>query len=357
LNQISNVNVVSQELLPTPEQVKAALAISKPAERTVVSGRETVCRILARRDPRLFLVVGPCSIHDVKAAKEYASRLKALADEVADTLVLIMRVYFEKPRTTVGWKGLINDPFMDDSFHIEKGLYLARELLLYLAEQGLPAATEALDPITPQYLSDLVTWSAIGARTTESQTHREMASGLSMPVGFKNGTDGSLGVAVNALKSVSQPHHFLGINQDGQCAVFRTGGNPHAHIVMRGGGQRPNYDSVSVAMCEQELARNGLKPNIVIDCSHGNSNKDPALQSLVAEDCAHQILEGNRSIVGLMLESHLHWGNQSIPKDLAQLKYGVSVTDGCMDWATTEKLLRSLRMKLKDVLTRRAAAA
>lgn len=355
--QINNVNVTSQELLPTPEQVKLALPLSARAERTVVSGRETVRRILARHDTRLFVVVGPCSIHDVRAAQEYAGRLKALADEVSDTLFLVMRVYFEKPRTTVGWKGLINDPFMDDSFHIEKGLHLARELLLHLAEQGLPAATEALDPITPQYLSDLVTWSAIGARTTESQTHREMASGLSMPVGFKNGTDGSLGVAINALKSVSQPHHFLGINQNGQCAVFRTRGNTDAHIVLRGGGQRPNYDSVSVVMCEQELARNHLPPNVMIDCSHGNSNKDPALQPLVAEDCAHQITEGNRSIVGLMLESHLHGGSQVIPKDLAQLKYGVSVTDACMDWATTEKLIRGLRAKLKDVLRVREGRA
>lgn len=357
MNQVNNVNVASQELLPTPEQVKVALPLSPRAERTVVSGRETVRHILARRDPRLFVVVGPCSIHDVKGAKDYAERLKALADEVSDTLVVIMRVYFEKPRTTVGWKGLINDPFMDDSFHIEKGLYLAREVLLHIAELGLPTATEALDPITPQYLSDLVTWAAIGARTTESQTHREMASGLSMPVGFKNGTDGSLGVAINALKSVSQPHHFLGINQNGQCAVFRTRGNGDAHIVLRGGGQRPNYDSVSVAMCEQELKRNGLVPNIVIDCSHGNSNKDPALQSLVAEDCAHQVLEGNQSIVGLMLESNINWGSQPIPKDLSQLKYGVSVTDACIDWPTTEKLLRSLRHKLKDVLRVREGRA
>jgi len=242
---------------------------------------------------------------------------------------------------------------MDDSFHIEKGLSMARELLLHIAERGLLAATEALDPITPQYLSDLISWAAIGARTTESQTHREMASGLSMPVGFKNGTDGSLGVAMNALKSVSQPHHFLGIDQSGQCAVFHTRGNPDAHVVLRGGGDRPNYDSVCVAMCEQELARNGLPARIVIDCSHGNSNKDPALQPLVAEDCAHQIIEGNRSIVGLMLESNLSGGNQPIPKDLTQLKYGVSVTDACIDWSTTETLIRSLRTKLRDVLPER----
>ncbi|BAU47660.1 phospho-2-dehydro-3-deoxyheptonate aldolase [Sulfurifustis variabilis] len=356
-NGINNVNVVSQELLPTPEQVKAALPLTAAAERTVREGRATLRRILAREDPRLFVVVGPCSIHDAGAAREYATRLRRLADEVAGSLFLIMRVYFEKPRTTVGWKGLINDPFMDDSFHIEKGLYLARELLLYIAELGLPAATEALDPITPQYLNDLVTWTAIGARTTESQTHREMASGLSTPVGFKNGTDGSLGVAINALKSVARPHHFLGINQNGQCAVFRTRGNRDAHVVLRGGGGRPNYDSVSIAMCERELAENGLPANIVVDCSHGNSNKDPALQSLVAENCVNQILEGNRSIVGLMLESNLHWGNQPIPKNLAQLKYGVSVTDACIDWSATETLLKSAAAKMRPLLAARAGAA
>ena len=352
MNQINNINVVSQELLPTPEQVKSALPLSARAEQTVLKGRESVRNILARRDARLFVVIGPCSIHDVRAAEQYAQRLKKLSDEVADTLLLIMRVYFEKPRTTVGWKGLINDPYMDDSFHIEKGLHLARELLLHVAELGLPAATEALDPITPQYLSDLITWTAIGARTTESQTHREMASGLSTPVGFKNGTDGSLGVAINALKSVSQPHHFLGINQNGQCAVFRTSGNADAHIVLRGGAS-PNYDSASIAQCEQELERNKLARDIVVDCSHGNSRKDPALQTLVAEDCAHQIIEGNRSIVGLMLESNLGWGNQAIPKDLAQLKYGVSVTDACIDWSATEKLIRSLHGKLKTALPSR----
>ena len=223
-----------------------------------------------------------------------------------------MRVYFEKPRTTVGWKGLINDPDMDDSFHIEKGIRIARELLLHLAELGVPAATEALDPIMPQYLAELITWTAIGARTTESQTHREMASGLSTPVGFKNGTDGSLTVAINALQSVRHPHHFLGITQQGQSAVFRTRGNTYGHIVLRGGGSRTNYDSVSLALCERELEKAGLPANIVVDCSHGNSNKDPGLQPLVAENLANQILDGNRSLVGFMLESNLHWGNQPL---------------------------------------------
>ena len=355
-NQLNNINVVSQDLLPTPEEVKRALPVTASAAATVLKGRETVRRILDRKDHRRFLIVGPCSIHDIAAAEEYAGRLKALADELSDTLYLIMRVYFEKPRTTVGWKGLINDPYMDDSFHIEKGLHRARELLLHLAESGLPAATEALDPITPQYLSDLVTWTAIGARTAESQTHREMASGLSMPVGFKNGTDGSLDVAVNALHSVSRPHHFLGINQHGQSAVFHTRGNRYGHVVLRGGGGRPNYDSVSIAVCERELEAGGLPRNIVVDCSHGNSNKDPALQPLVMDNCVNQIIEGNTSIIGMMLESNLHAGNQSIPKDLSQLKFGVSVTDACMDWGTTEKALREARLRLKDVLPRRTAA-
>ncbi|MDO8705786.1 MAG: 3-deoxy-7-phosphoheptulonate synthase [Sulfuricaulis sp.] len=353
---VNNLNVLSQDLLPTPQQIKTALPLTEDAQRTVLRGREAVRRILDHQDHRLFVVVGPCSIHDIPAAKEYAARLKRLAEEVGDTLYLIMRVYFEKPRTTVGWKGLINDPFMDDSFHIEKGLYLARELLLHLADMGLPAATEALDPITPQYLSDLITWTAIGARTTESQTHREMASGLSTPLGFKNGTDGGLTAAINALQSAARAHHFLGINQEGQCAVFRTRGNRYGHIVLRGGNGRPNYDSVSIAMAEKELAAAKLPPNIAVDCSHGNSNKDFSLQPLVAENCVNQILEGNRSIVALMLESYLHAGNQPIPADLSQLKYGVSVTDACIDWETTEKLLRGAREKLKDVLPARHAA-
>ena len=351
-NRVYNINVAAQELLPTPEELKNRLPLSAEAEATVLAGRQTLQNILDRKDPRLFVVVGPCSVHDLDAARDYARRLKSLADEVSDTLFLVMRVYFEKPRTTVGWKGMINDPDMDDSFHIEKGLQIARALLLELAEMGLPTGTEALDPIGPQYLSDLISWTAIGARTTESQTHREMASGLSSPVGFKNGTDGGLTVAVNALLSVSSPHSFLGINQNGQCAVIRTRGNGYGHVVLRGGGT-PNYDSVTIALCERELAAKKLPANIVVDCSHANSNKDPALQSLVLNDCVHQILEGNRSIVGMMLESNLGWGNQSIPEDLSQLQYGVSVTDACIDWATTEQVLREAHDKLKGVLGKR----
>jgi 3-deoxy-7-phosphoheptulonate synthase len=298
-------------------------------------------------------VIGPCSIHDLKAAHEYAERLKVLAEQVSDTLFLVMRVYFEKPRTTVGWKGLINDPYLDDSFKIQDGLSIGRQLLLDLADMGLPAATEALDPISPQYLQDLISWAAIGARTTESQTHREMASGLSSSVGFKNGTDGGLAVAINALQSVSRPHRFLGINQQGAVSIVTTKGNTYGHVVLRGGNGKPNYDSVSVAVCEQELAKAGITPNIMVDCSHANSNKDPGLQPLVMDNVANQILEGNTSIIGLMVESHLGWGSQSIPKDLDQLQYGVSITDACIDWQATEKAVLSMHEKLKDILPER----
>jgi 3-deoxy-7-phosphoheptulonate synthase len=350
---IYNVNVAAQDVLLNPDEIKRRVPLTEKAEKTVLQGRHALEGILDRRDHRLMVVVGPCSIHDPQAAIEYARRLKHLSDEVADTLLVVMRVYFEKPRTTTGWKGLINDPHMDDSFDVEEGLQLARKVLLDINELGLPAGTEALDPISPQYLGDLISWSAIGARTTESQTHREMASGLSTPVGFKNGTDGGLQVAVNALLSVSRPHSFLGINQRGQVSVIRTSGNRYGHIVLRGGAKGPNYDSVIMAVVENELGRNKLPTNIVVDCSHANSNKDHNLQPLVMLDCAHQIIEGNQAIVGVMLESNINAGNQSIPPDLKQLKYGVSVTDACIDWATTEKLLRDARTKLRDVLPKR----
>ena len=350
---INDLNVASNETLITPEQIKLEIPLTERAQRTVSAGRQVVRDILDGKDHRLFVVVGPCSIHDIKAAHEYAERLKVLAEEVSDTLYLVMRVYFEKPRTTVGWKGLINDPYLDDSFKIQDGLHIGRKLLLDLAEMGLPTATEALDPISPQYLQDLISWSAIGARTTESQTHREMASGLSSAVGFKNGTDGGLTVAINALQSVSSPHRFLGINQQGGVSIVTTKGNAYGHVVLRGGNGKPNYDSVSVAICEQELKKASIKANIMVDCSHANSNKDPALQPLVMDNVANQILEGNQSIVGLMVESHLGWGSQSIPKDLQQLTYGVSITDACIDWQSTEKTLRGMHAKLKDVLPKR----
>jgi 3-deoxy-7-phosphoheptulonate synthase len=355
MQNLYNVNVAALEVLPTPEEIKQRLPLSEAAADTVFQGRETVQRILDRQDPRLFVVVGPCSIHDVEAARDYARRLKALADEIQDTLFVIMRVYFEKPRTTVGWKGLINDPRMDDTFRIDEGLHVARGLLLELAELGLPAGTEALDPIIPQYISDLIAWTAIGARTTESQTHREIASGLSMPVGFKNGTHGGLEVAINALQSAARPHSFLGINPLGQSAVIRTLGNRYGHVVLRG-GDRPNYDSVSIALCEKALREKKLPVNLVVDCSHANSFKDPAMQPLVMRDCVHQITEGNQSIVGLMIESNIGWGNQSIPADRGQLQYGVSITDACVDWPTTDKMLREAHAKLKGVLPGRLAA-
>jgi 3-deoxy-7-phosphoheptulonate synthase len=336
---LDNVNVASMTEIPSPTEVHARLPVSETAARTVLDGRRAVRDILDRRDPRLFVVVGPCSIHDPAAALDYARRLRALADAVRETMVLVMRVYFEKPRTSVGWKGFINDPRMDDSFRIDEGLVQARALLLELAAMGLPTATEALDPIGPQYLADLISWYAIGARTTESQTHREMASGLSAPVGFKNGTDGGLEVAVNAIRSARAPHGFLGMNAEGRTSVIRSRGNPDGHLVLRGGGGRPNYDTVSVRIAEQALAKAGLAQNIVVDCSHANAMKDHALQPLVFMDCVHQLREGNQSIVGLMLESNIGAGNQSIPADRSQLRYGVSVTDACIDWTSTEELL------------------
>jgi len=352
-NPVENLNVLSQELLLTPEEIRKRLPLTDSARDTVLAGRQAVQNILERKDPRLLIVVGPCSIHDLEAAHDYARRLKQLGDEVSDALFVVMRVYFEKPRTTIGWKGLINDPEMDDSFRIEEGLQKARRLLLDLGEMGLPAGTEALDPIVPQYLSDLITWTAIGARTTESQTHREMASGLSSPVGLKNSTDGSLKVAINALLSVSRPHSFLGIDKSGRCAVIRTRGNRYAHVVLRG-GNTPNYDSQSIRLCERELAANHLPEIIMVDCSHANSNRNYAMQPMVLRDCVQQIISGNQSIIGFMIESNLEAGNQPIPADRAHLKYGISVTDPCIDWPTTEAILREVQGKLRGGRTRTA---
>lgn len=353
--EVHNVNVGSQDVLITPEKLKQALPMSDAVTETVAESRQVIQNILDGKDHRIFVVVGPCSIHDTKAAMEYAERLRELADKVSDTLYIVMRVYFEKPRTTVGWKGLINDPHLDDSFKLEEGLHIGRKLLLDILELGLPTSTEALDPISPQYLQDLISWSAIGARTTESQTHREMASGLSSAVGFKNGTDGGLTVATNALNSVANPHRFLGINRQGQVSVFTTRGNPYGHIVLRGGSSGPNYDSVHIRLCEEALEKADVKKNIMVDCSHANSNKQPELQPLVVDNVASQILEGNKSIIGLMIESNLRGGNQSIPKNLDELEYGVSVTDGCIDWETTENCLLEVREKLRDVLPARLA--
>ncbi len=355
--EVHNVNVDSQSILITPEQLKAALPMSASIHDSLAHSRQVIEDILDRRDHRIFVVVGPCSIHDPIAALDYAQRLKALAAELEDTLYIVMRVYFEKPRTTVGWKGLVNDPFLDDSFKIEQGLHIARKLLMDILDMGLPTSTEALDPISPQYLQDLISWTAIGARTTESQTHREMASGLSSAVGFKNGTDGGLLVATNALNSVAKPHRFLGINSQGQVSVFTTRGNAYGHIVLRGGTAGPNFDSVHIKLCEDALDKAGVARNIMVDCSHANSNKQPELQPLVVENVANQILEGNTSIIGLMIESNLRAGSQAIPGNLDELEYGVSVTDGCIDWATTERCLRNMRNKLKNVLVERNRSA
>jgi 3-deoxy-7-phosphoheptulonate synthase len=344
---LSNVNVVGCSLLPTPKKIQEQLPMTEKSIQTVMEGRQIIQNILDGKDSRLFIVVGPCSIHDTKAALEYAQRLKKLSDQVKDKLFLVLRVYFEKPRTTTGWKGLINDPFMDDSFRIEEGVKIARKLLIELTEMGLSTATEALDPVIPQYISELICWSAIGARTTESQTHREMASGLSMPVGFKNGTDGNIQVALNAMKSALSPHSFLGIDPDGRISVFQTKGNPYSHIVLRGGDSRPNYDAESVAQCEAALNKAALPKKIMIDCSHGNSNKDHRNQPKVFQSVLEQVSTGNHSIAGLMVESNLVEGNQSIPKDLHQLKYGVSVTDKCIDWKTTEEMILEGYKKMK----------
>lgn len=355
-SKTENLNIAAFDRMPSPDEITATLPLSDRAAQVVTEGRRTLQDILDRKDPRIFVVVGPCSIHDPVAGIDYARRLKALADEVADTLVLVMRVYFEKPRTSTGWKGYINDPYMDDSFRIDEGMQKARQFLRDVNEVGLPTGTEALDPIAPQYYGDLIAWTAIGARTSESQTHREMASGLSTPVGFKNGTDGSLDAAVNGILSASHPHSFLGINGQGQSSIIRTRGNGYGHVVLRGGGGRPNYDTVSVSLAEKALQKAKLPANIVIDCSHANSWKNPEYQPLVMRDVAHQIREGNQSIVGLMIESHIEAGNQPIPADLSQLRYGCSVTDACVDWSTTEAMIRGTRDILRDILPKRSAA-
>lgn len=338
---LSNTNILAEETLVSPDELKRRYPRTERASQTVERGRADVEAILDGHDKRLLAVVGPCSIHDVELARDYAKRLAALREKVSDRIELVMRVYFEKPRTTVGWKGLINDPHLDDSFDIETGLSRARELLVWLADQGIPTGTEALDPISPQYLADLFSWSAIGARTTESQTHREMSSGLSTAVGFKNGTDGGLAVAINAMQSAANPHSFLGIDSRGQATVLKTRGNAYGHIILRGGNEGPNYDSVAVSLTEEAMEKAGLPKRIMIDCSHANANKDHKRQPLVAHNVAEQLAAGNESIIGIMLESHIKAGNQPL-KNPADLEYGVSITDACIDWETTEQLMLEL---------------
>ncbi|CFQ56887.1 phospho-2-dehydro-3-deoxyheptonate aldolase [Yersinia aleksiciae] len=349
---LNNVHISAEQILITPEELKNQFPLSDNDQYAIANARKTIADIVQGRDPRLLVVCGPCSIHDVDAALDYARSLQKLSAELSDSLYIVMRVYFEKPRTTVGWKGLINDPAMDGSFDVEAGLHIARRLLLDLVGMGLPLATEALDPNSPQYLGDLFSWSAIGARTTESQTHREMASGLSMPVGFKNGTDGSLGTAINAMRAAAMPHRFMGINQSGQVCLLQTQGNPHGHVILRG-GKTPNYSAQDVAQCEKQMQDAGLIPSLMIDCSHGNSNKDYRRQVAVAESVVEQIKAGNRSITGVMLESNIHEGNQSSEQPRADMRYGVSVTDACINWESTETLLRSMHQELSSALAAR----
>jgi 3-deoxy-7-phosphoheptulonate synthase len=336
-----NLHVRETIRLPAPRALKEQLPMTTLANETVVTGRRAISEILHQRDPRLLVVLGPCSIHDPKGALEYAQRLNTLRQELADKLCIVMRVYFEKPRTTVGWKGLIYDPHLNGSDDIQTGLHQARELLLQINQLGLPAATEFLDPVVPQYIADLVSWAAIGARTTESQTHRQMASGLSMPVGFKNGTDGSLQVAIDAMQSAMRPHSFLGIDPDGFTSIIRTTGNPHGHVVLRGGRLRTNYDADSIKDAAECLSKAKLAPILMVDCSHANSGKLHARQEEVWNSLIQQRRAGSPPLIGAMLESNLHEGSQSIPQNLAELRYGVSVTDACLGWEVTERMLRA----------------
>jgi len=345
---VDNLNIASQQVLLTPKELKQKMPLNDAGAEFIAQSRQAISNIIRGKDSRILAVVGPCSIHDIKSAKEYALKLKTLHDELQDQLVIVMRVYFEKPRTSVGWKGLINDPHLNNSFDIEQGLTTARELLIWLAELGLPCATEMLDPIIPQYLSELISWTAIGARTSESQTHREMASGLSMPVGFKNNTSGSAGAAINAMKSAASPHSFLGINQQGQVTMLHTKGNPNGHIILRGGNE-PNYHPEQVAAYQQRLVEAGLADKIIIDCSHANSGKDYRQQPRVLESLLDQIVAGNRSIIGFMLESHINEGKQSIPEDAVSMDYGVSITDGCINWQTTEISLNAAADQLRHM--------
>lgn len=345
VKKVTDINITSKTLLPTPLALCEEIEKTESAGKFVAESREAINKIIFGDDRRLLVVVGPCSIHDLKAGREYAQKLAKLAKEVEDRMLLVMRVYFEKPRTTVGWKGLIMDPNLDGTSDIPEGLRIARRFLREVIELGVPTATELLDPITPQYIADLISWSAIGARTTESQTHRQMASGLSMPLGFKNGTDGGLDVAINAIKAASQPQTFLGIDNQGQANALTTNGNPNCHIVLRGGSHGPNYGADDVAVSRDKLKKAGLTPAIMTDCSHANSDKDPSRQPEVFREIVRQSLN-DPSVIGAMVESNLDHGSQSFPQPVADLKYGVSITDGCIDWDTTEAMLRQAYVDL-----------
>ena len=336
-----DLNIRTTQTLLSPRRLKEELPMTEIVNETVTKGREEIKRILRKEDPRILAIVGPCSLHDLDAASEYAYRLNELRSQLEDRLCIVMRVYFEKPRTTIGWKGLVYDPHLDGSADMPNGLKIGRRLLLEINGMGLPAATEMLDPITPQYTADLICWAAIGARTTESQTHREMASGLSMPVGFKNSTDGNLQVAMDAMESARHPHSFLGIDQEGRTCVVRTTGNPWRHVVLRGGGRGPNYEPESIEEAARQMHQGGLDPVFMVDCSHANSGKKHELQEAVCESVVHQRRSGNDALIGVMIESNLNPGNQEIPEDLEHLQYGVSITDECVGWETTERMLRN----------------
>jgi 3-deoxy-7-phosphoheptulonate synthase len=346
VQKTSDINVVETRALPSPAALLAELPKTESQAEFVGRARQDIHRLIFTDDKRLLLIVGPCSIHDVDAGREYARRLAGLAREVADRVMVVMRVYFEKPRTTVGWKGLVMDPHLDGSHDIAAGLRLARRFLRDVLDLGLPTATELLDPITPQYIADLICWSAIGARTAESQTHRQMASGLSMPLGFKNGTDGSITTAINAIKAAAQPHTFLGINLDGSASAIVTRGNPNCHVVLRGGSSGPNYSPTHIAQTEQLLAKAGLPKAILVDCSHDNSAKQPERQPEVMRALLQQISAGNTSIMGAMIESNLEAGSQPFPQPREKLRYGVSITDACIDWSTTEAVAREIHAAL-----------
>lgn len=345
-DNIHNTNIYKSTVIKSPYELEKLLPISEKADKNILRSRNTIKNIISGEDKRLMVIVGPCSIHDIKAAKEYALKLKELSEKVAKSLYIVMRVYFEKPRTTVGWKGLLSDPNIDNSLDVNKGLYLGRELLQWLAELDIATATEVLNPITPQYIGDLVSWCAIGARTTESQTHREMASGLSMAVGFKNGTEGNLDKAINAIKSCKSAQSFLGVNEHGQIATFAAKGNKYCHIILRGGNNKPNYSQSCVTACEDTLEKYDLPARIMIDCSHDNSNKDYRLQAEVLQSIAKQIKDGNKSIFGVMLESNLFAGKQPILENIEDMKYGVSITDGCIDWQETAEIIEQLSKQI-----------
>ena len=351
----SDLHVVDTRPLVAPALLYGELPLSEGAASTVRKARERIKAILRGDDQRLLVIVGPCSVHDVEAAKEYAAAIAEQSHHHRDQLEVVMRVYFEKPRTTMGWKRLINDPHIDGSHDINTGLKLARGLLLHLAEMGLPAATELLDPVVPQYIADLISWTAIGARTTESQTHREMASGLSMPIGFKNGTDGSASTAINAMEAAARPHHFLGINKDGSAAIVSTSGNPSGHLVLRGGKQGTNFHAEAIEAAAAALEKDGLPSRVMVDCSHGNSNKDYSRQGEVATAVADQLRQGSPHVMGVMIESHLVAGNQKIPADLSQLTYGQSITDACIDLSTTRELLAGLAAAVAEAKTKAGA--